>query len=188
MVGISIVRIANLLGRDTITAGYVDNFLHARRWYIHLHPVAHIEHLVHFLPVSTGCLLDGGKQGRCWQQVVFDKMNISTKFQTLGLGPAGAMDQALNLTLQFSQGFVDHRGVTAGWAEYRRADGHAAAGQGILQPVRAAIGQVPGQVRVKSFRVLVSIIVRQHVMPGAGEAVAAHAAVGTGFIAGLASG
>src|ERR1043165_1548377 len=79
----------------------------------------------------------------------------------------------------------DHRRVAAGGAEQRLADAQRRARQGIGEPVGASVDQLARHLRIKGLRIRGAIVLPEQVVPGAGEPVAADAAVLALFVAGL---
>ena len=75
-----------------------DDLLRYFRTYIDLHAVPHIEHLVHFLPVGARTLMDGFKQRRNGEHIVFyHTAVIVDEVEYLGLGSTSTMNHSMYL-------------------------------------------------------------------------------------------
>ena len=152
---------------------------------VNLQAVAHVEHLVHFMPVGARGGLDHLEQGRQSQHVVFHDVQFVNEVQHLGLGAAAAMDDAVDLFAELLQYRYHQRGVGAGGREDELAYVNAGDFGRVGEFVRTGIDQVFRDAVVVAFIVFLSQIMVQHVVSCRGEAIAAHAAVVAVFVGGL---
>ncbi len=89
-------NVADNLGINIEILRYLNDFLGNLRTNINLHAVPHIEHLVHFLPVGAGTLVDGFEQRRNGEHIVFHHTAVIVdKVEYLGLGSTGTMNHSM---------------------------------------------------------------------------------------------
>ncbi len=75
--------------------GDTNRFLCSIMGNVDLHAMAHIEYLVHFFPIRSRCLLDGGEQRGRLEQVIFDEMHLLAEPQAFCLRASRAMNNSL---------------------------------------------------------------------------------------------
>ena len=63
--------------------------------------MTHIEYIIHLFPSGIGSSLYSLENWWKGKQIVFDEMGMGTEIETLALGTARAMDQALHFFSQF---------------------------------------------------------------------------------------
>jgi len=178
----------NLGGFNAELPDAADDLRNLRGGTVDLHPMAHVVDAVHFLPSGAAGSLDRAENGRDRHQGVFDVMDVATEMKAFGLSSARAMNKPADGTWIISQKCRDDRSVASRRAQERLADGHGGILQGILEPVGPAIHQILVDLFVEGFGIVSPVIGAQQVMPCAGQAVAADAAVRHGFVGGLSVG
>ena len=70
---------------DTEALADLDDALSLVGREVDLHAVTHVKHLIHLRPVRMALLVDGLKQGRYGEHIVFDDMQLIDEVQDLGL-------------------------------------------------------------------------------------------------------
>ncbi len=65
--------------------------------HVELHPMSHIERLVHLLPLRSWFFLDQFEEGRYWKQRILDDMDVFDEFHDFGLASAAAMDDTVDM-------------------------------------------------------------------------------------------
>ncbi len=179
---------ADDLGLYPIGLGDVDDLLGMALVEVDFHAVAHVEDLVHFLPVSTAFLLNDPEQGRSIKQVVLDHMDIVHKMEDFGLCPAAAMHQSVDMWAHVVEHIHHDGGIGSGGGKHQLAHVHRSAGSGIGQVVFSAVNQAVGNSGIETFGIFCLEDFVENVMPRRSQPIAAHPAVVFGFIVGLAKG
>mmetsp|Transcript_6948 Transcript_6948/g.19752 ORF Transcript_6948/g.19752 Transcript_6948/m.19752 type:complete len:222 (-) Transcript_6948:603-1268(-) len=160
---------------------------------VELHPVAHVEDLVHLLPGRLRLLLDDPEHRRRGQHVVLDDMQArAEEVEHLCLRAAGAVDHAVHLVAEaIRQDLLHDRRVGAGRGEDELAgrDPAAALDLPLLLKFQAtAVDEIAWHRGVEGLRELRREALDEGVVPRSREAVAADAAVVRRLVRRLAAG
>src|SRR5690606_14096281 len=83
---------ADNLGIYAVLMRYINDFSGVFFLQINFHPMAHIKHLVHFLPLCSAFFLNYFEQGRSIEKIIFHDMEIFDKMKHLGLCASAAMN------------------------------------------------------------------------------------------------
>ena len=133
-------------------------------------------------------LLNQTEQRRKGEEMVFHHMAVVThKVEHLGLGTTRAVYHAVYLRTQLVEQHLDYRGVGAGGGEHQLAGSQTGAGHLVLQTALPAVHQLFRHRGVVALGILAGQVFGEHVVAGAGQTVAAHAAVVTALISRLAA-
>ena len=168
---------ANDLSIDAEALGDLYNLLRIGSVEVDLKTVAHIEDLVHLLPVCTALLLDGAEEGRHREKIVLDDVDVLDEVHDLGLRTARAVNHTVDLRTELVEEFLDHGSVCARRAEYEFASVDGAALNGVGEFEATGVDEVVGNGGIVCLRVFLSEIFGEDIMTGGGETIAAHAAI-----------
>ena len=83
--------------------------------------MTHVEHLVHFLPVSSRLLLNQLKQRRHWEKVVLYDVLVGYEVHNLGLSSSRAVNHAMNVVAHSVEQFLDYWSIGAGRRKHQLA-------------------------------------------------------------------
>lgn len=109
----------------------------------------------------------------------------STKCRILVCPPPLPMDHAPDIAPVLVENRADDGSVGARGRKHELAYRQRAAGHRVGQPVLAAVYQIGGRFGIVGFRIFLRQYPGEHVVPGRGQTVAAHAAVVLVFVGSL---
>src|SRR5690606_18276952 len=107
---------------DVERPGNSDEFIGARLWKVNFHAVAHVEHLVHFLPIRSTLFLDDFEQWQHIEKVVLDNVESFNKVEYFRLSAAAAMNHTVYVAAHLLQYLDDNRSVRARRREHKFPD------------------------------------------------------------------
>ena len=131
---------------------------------IDFHTVAHIEDLVHFVPIGTTLFMNQAEERRDGEKVVLDDMNIVDKMEHLGLGTATTMNHTVDVGTELVEDTADDRCIGTGGREDHFAGIDARHLGRVGEVFGATIDHLVGEVVVERHRELVGIEVREDIV------------------------
>ena len=179
---------ADYLGVDIEGFGDVDDFLRFVWRDVDLEPVAHVEDLVHLLPIGAALLLDGLEQWRDGEEVVFDDVDVLDEVHDFGLGTSRAVHHAVDGGPHLVEHLLDDGGVGARGAKDEFAGVDGASRDAVGEAEASGVDQVVGDGGVVGLGVFLRDVFGEDVVAGAGESVASHSAVVFSLVGRLAEG
>ena len=166
---------------DVERARYLHNSLGRLFVGVYLHPVSHIEHFVHFSPVSLALLVYHSEQRWCREQVVLYHVEVVYKVQHFGLCTAATVYHAVYLASVVVQYLLDDRSVCPRGRKHHLAGIHSRNLGAVGEFLPSAVNHFARQALVVRHRIFLGIEMGKDVMPCRGEAVAPHSSV-VGFL------
>ena len=133
---------------------------------VDLHPVTHVEHLIHFTPVRAALLLNDAEEGRNWEEIVFDHALVVYEVHHLGLCTTRTVDHTVDLTTQLVQQHLDHRRIRTGRREHQFACINAQTGNLVGQLQSTLIDQFIGNGCIITFRIFLCQIFGKYIVTG----------------------